>query len=117
VANGAVATRSDWRSLRLRQDVVELDLSEHYLREVGRIVGLLLSLLDTMGGAGGGGRRRSWGCGDAACGSGVAGSLQAGYGESGGEESGFLPSGTSNCAGVFLPARKALAATALRFAA
>lgn len=46
---GVVTTGSDWRFLRLEGDRVTLDLAEYYIREVERIVGILVTM---VGGAG-----------------------------------------------------------------
>ena len=42
---GAVTSGSDWRFLRLCGDTVEVDRTEYYLREVDRIVGVLVHML------------------------------------------------------------------------
>jgi len=42
---GAVTTGSDWRFLRMRGLTVEVDREEYYLREVDRVVGVMVSML------------------------------------------------------------------------
>lgn len=42
---GVVTTGSLWKFLRLEQDVVSLDLREYPISELGRVVGILLSML------------------------------------------------------------------------
>lgn len=42
--HGAVTTGNVWRFLRLRGDVAEVDRSEYYLREVDRVLGVLLAM-------------------------------------------------------------------------
>ncbi len=44
VVHGVVTTGNVWRFLRLRGDVAEVDRSEYYLREVDRILGVLLAM-------------------------------------------------------------------------
>ncbi len=44
VVHGAVTTGNVWRFLRLRGDVAEVDRSEYYLREVDRVLGVLLAM-------------------------------------------------------------------------
>ncbi len=43
--HGAVTTGSDWRFLRMSGLEVEIDREEYYLREVERVVGVLVSML------------------------------------------------------------------------
>lgn len=43
--HGAVTTGSDWRFLRMSGPDVEIDREEYYLREVERVVGVLVSML------------------------------------------------------------------------
>ncbi len=45
VVYGAVTSGSDWRFLRVSEGLVEVDRTEYYLREVGRIVGVLVHML------------------------------------------------------------------------
>jgi len=45
VIHGAVTTGSDWRFLRLKGAEVEVDREEYYLREVERVVGVMVSRL------------------------------------------------------------------------
>ncbi len=45
VVFGAVTSGSDWRFLRLREGLVEVDRTEYYLREVDRILGVLVHML------------------------------------------------------------------------
>ncbi len=40
---GTVITGSIWKFLKLSKEVVEIDLSEYYLRDVGKILGILAS--------------------------------------------------------------------------
>ena len=42
---GVVTTGSDWRFLRLEGDRVTLDLAEYYIREVERVVGVLVAMV------------------------------------------------------------------------
>ena len=42
---GAVTTGNVWRFIRLRGEVAEVDLTEHYLDEAGRVVGVLVAML------------------------------------------------------------------------
>jgi hypothetical protein len=43
--HGAVTTGSNWKFLRLTGTVVHVDAAEYYIKEVERIVGILLSVL------------------------------------------------------------------------
>lgn len=45
VVHGAVTTGSDWRFLRMHGTRVEIDGEEYYLRQVERVVGVLVSML------------------------------------------------------------------------
>jgi len=45
VLHGAVTTGNNWRFLRLEGSVVRVDLAEYYIKEVERIVGILVSVL------------------------------------------------------------------------
>jgi len=47
VVYGSVTSGSDWRFLRLRGDVVEIDTTEYFARDVDRIVGVLVHMLST----------------------------------------------------------------------
>jgi hypothetical protein len=42
---GVVTTGSNWRFLRLSGNLVEIDLSEYYIQNVGQIVGILVAAL------------------------------------------------------------------------
>jgi len=42
--HGVVTTGNVWRFLRLRGDIAEVNRSEYYLREVDRILGVLLAM-------------------------------------------------------------------------
>lgn len=44
VVHGVVTTGNVWRFLRLRGDVGEVDRAEYYLREIDRILGVLVSM-------------------------------------------------------------------------
>jgi hypothetical protein len=46
---GAVTTGSVWQFLRLEEQIVEIDLSEYYLKEVDRIAGILLTIVNEAG--------------------------------------------------------------------
>jgi hypothetical protein len=43
--HGAVTTGSDWKFLRLSGQVVNIDVAEYHIKEVERIVGILLHIL------------------------------------------------------------------------
>jgi hypothetical protein len=43
--HGAVTTGNNWRFLRLKETVVQVDVREYYINDVERIVGILLSAL------------------------------------------------------------------------
>jgi hypothetical protein len=43
--HGAVTTGNNWRFLRLAGQVVYVDLAEYYIKEVGRVVGILVHVL------------------------------------------------------------------------
>lgn len=45
VVYGAVTTGNVWRFLRLRGNVVDIDLTEYYLQDVERIVGVLVKMV------------------------------------------------------------------------
>ncbi len=42
--HGVVTTGNVWRFLRLRGDLAEIDRSEYYLREIDRVLGVLLAM-------------------------------------------------------------------------
>jgi hypothetical protein len=42
---GVVTTGNNWKFLRLERDVAQVDLAEYYIKEVGRIVGILTAML------------------------------------------------------------------------
>jgi len=42
---GAVTTGSNWKFLRLTGQTVHIDLTEYYIKEVGKIVGILLGMI------------------------------------------------------------------------
>ena len=44
VIHGAVTTGSIWRFLKLEGDCVSIDLPEYYLHQVGKILGILISI-------------------------------------------------------------------------
>ena len=44
VIHGAVTTGSIWKFLKLQNDCVFIDLPEYYLLQVGKILGILLSV-------------------------------------------------------------------------
>jgi hypothetical protein len=43
--HGVVSTGNNWRFLRLKETVVQVDVAEYYINHVERIVGILLSML------------------------------------------------------------------------
>ncbi len=49
---GAITSGNLWMFLRLAQDVVTIDLSEYFIKEVERIVGILLSMVRPTAGQG-----------------------------------------------------------------
>jgi hypothetical protein len=44
VVHGAVTTGDLWRFLRLQDDGAEVDLSQHHIQHVDRILGVLLAM-------------------------------------------------------------------------
>jgi hypothetical protein len=42
---GAVTTGNNWKFLRLAGDQANVDLAEYHIKEVGRIVGILVAML------------------------------------------------------------------------
>ena len=43
---GTVTTGSVWKFLRLQGQVIEIDLQEYYLSQLGKIIGILKSGID-----------------------------------------------------------------------
>ena len=46
IVYGAVTSGSNWRFLRLQGDRAEIDLTEYYLADLGRIVGILVRMME-----------------------------------------------------------------------
>ncbi|HEY9299317.1 hypothetical protein [Microcoleus sp. MON2_D5] len=43
---GAVTSGTNWRFLKLKDQVIEIDLTEYYLRDVNKILGILASVIN-----------------------------------------------------------------------
>ena len=43
---GAVTSGTNWRFLKLKEQVIEIDLTEYYLRDVNKILGILASVIN-----------------------------------------------------------------------
>ncbi len=43
---GAVTSGTNWRFLKLKDQVIEIDLTEYYLRDVNKILGILASIIN-----------------------------------------------------------------------
>jgi len=42
---GCVTSGTNWRFLKLKEEVIEIDLNEYYLRDVNKILGILASAI------------------------------------------------------------------------
>ena len=45
---GAVTSGTNWRFLKLKDQVIEIDLTEYYLRDVNKILGILASVINSQ---------------------------------------------------------------------
>ena len=45
---GAVTSGTNWRFLKLKEQVIEIDLTEYYLRDVNKILGILASVINSQ---------------------------------------------------------------------
>jgi hypothetical protein len=43
---GAVTSGNTWRFMKLKEQVIEIDLTEYYLSEVNKILGILASAIN-----------------------------------------------------------------------
>ena len=48
VIYGAVTSGTNWRFLKLKDQVIEIDLTEYYLRDVNKILGILASVINSQ---------------------------------------------------------------------